>query len=178
MLLNDVFSANTAIYFIFAAFIIFFCFNLNFVIMNLFSKQNAEFIGRHIGPNERDTQTMLDVIGVSNMDELTGRTVPAAIRMDHSLRIPSGVSEAEYLAQLKETSLKNKLSRNYIGQGYYDTHTPSVILRNIFENPGWYTQYTPYQAEISQGRLESLINYQTVVSDLTGVAYHQCITAR
>jgi glycine dehydrogenase len=103
------------------------------------------------------------------MDELTGRTVPAAIRMDHSLRIPTGVSEAEYLAQLKETSLKNKLSRNYIGQGYYDTHTPSVILRNIFENPGWYTQYTPYQAEISQGRLESLINYQTVVSDLTGL---------
>lgn len=169
MLLNDVFSANTAIYFIFAAFIIFFCFNLNFVIMNLFSKQNAEFIGRHIGPNERDTQTMLDVIGVGSMDELTGRTVPAAIRMDHTLRIPTGVSEAEYLAQLKETSLKNKLSRNYIGQGYYDTHTPSVILRNIFENPGWYTQYTPYQAEISQGRLESLINYQTVVSDLTGL---------
>ncbi len=168
-MLNDVFSTNTAIYFIFAAFIIFFCFNLNFEIMNLFSKQNAEFIGRHIGPNERDTQTMLDVIGVGSMDELTGRTVPAAIRMDHSLRIPTGVSEAEYLAQLKETSLKNKLSRNYIGQGYYDTHTPSVILRNIFENPGWYTQYTPYQAEISQGRLESLINYQTVVSDLTGL---------
>ncbi len=168
-MLNDVFSANTAIYFIFAAFIIFFCFNLNFVIMNLFSKQNAEFIGRHIGPNERDTQTMLDVIGLGSMDELTGRTVPAAIRMDHSLRIPTGVSEAEYLAQLKEISLKNKLSRNYIGQGYYDTHTPSVILRNIFENPGWYTQYTPYQAEISQGRLESLINYQTVVSDLTGL---------
>ena len=79
------------------------------------------------------------------------------------------MSEAEYLAELKEISLKNKLFRTYIGQGYYDTHTPSVILRNVFENPGWYTQYTPYQAEISQGRLESLLNFQTMVSDLTGL---------
>jgi len=137
--------------------------------MNLFSKQSAEFIGRHIGPNEHDTKEMLKTIGVSSMDELVGRTVPQSIRMDHTLRIPGGLSEAEYLSQLKETSLKNKVCKNYIGQGYYDTHTPSVILRNIFENPGWYTQYTPYQAEISQGRLESLINYQTVVSDLTGL---------
>jgi glycine dehydrogenase len=137
--------------------------------MNLFSKQSAEFIGRHIGPNENDTKVMLSTIGVESLDELIGRTVPQAIRMDHNLRIPAGVSEAEYLAQLKETSLKNKVCKSYIGQGYYDTHTPSVILRNIFENPGWYTQYTPYQAEISQGRLQSLINYQTVVSDLTGL---------
>jgi glycine dehydrogenase len=137
--------------------------------MNLFSKQSAEFIGRHIGPNEHDTKEMLNTIGVSSMDDLIGRTVPASIRMDHTLRIPSGISEAEYLSQIKETSLKNKVCKNYIGQGYYDTHTPSVILRNIFENPGWYTQYTPYQAEISQGRLESLINFQTVVCDLTGL---------
>ncbi len=137
--------------------------------MNLFSKQSAEFIGRHIGPNEHDTKEMLKTIGVAGLDELVGRTVPQGIRMDHDLRIPGGISEAEYLTQLKEIASKNKVCKNYIGQGYYDTHTPSVILRNIFENPGWYTQYTPYQAEISQGRLESLINYQTVVSDLTAL---------
>lgn len=137
--------------------------------MNLFSLQNEEFIGRHIGPNEHDTKQMLATIGVSSMDELIGRTVPDAIRMDHKLNIPESISEAEYLRISKEMSSKNKVFKNYIGQGYYDTLTPSVILRNIFENPGWYTQYTPYQAEISQGRLESLLNYQTIVSDLTGL---------
>jgi glycine cleavage system P protein (glycine dehydrogenase) len=137
--------------------------------MNLFSIQSEEFIGRHIGPKEQDTTEMLKTIGVDSMEDLIGRTVPAAIRMNHKLAIPEGVSEAEYLEQLKETSLKNKVFKTYIGQGYYDTHTPSVILRNIFENPGWYTQYTPYQAEISQGRLESLLNFQTMVCDLTGL---------
>ncbi|MES2701893.1 MAG: aminomethyl-transferring glycine dehydrogenase [Bacteroidota bacterium] len=137
--------------------------------MNLFSMQSEEFIGRHIGPNAYDTQHMLDAIGVDSMDELVGRTVPAGIRMDHRLRLPEALSEAEYLAMLKEISLKNKVYKTYIGRGYYDTHTPSVILRNVFENPGWYTQYTPYQAEISQGRLESLLNFQTMVSDLTGL---------
>jgi glycine dehydrogenase len=137
--------------------------------MNLFSIQSEEFIGRHIGPNEHDRKEMLHTIGVESMEELIGRTVPAAIRMDHKLAIPESVSEAEYLEQLKETSLKNKVNKTFIGQGYYDTHTPSVILRNIFENPGWYTQYTPYQAEISQGRLESLLNFQTMVCDLTGM---------
>lgn len=137
--------------------------------MNLFSIQSEEFIGRHIGPNEQDTKVMLQTIGVESMEELISRTVPDSIRMDHQLRIPAAESEAAYLAELKEASLKNKLCKNYIGQGYYDTHTPSVILRNVFENPGWYTQYTPYQAEISQGRLESLLNYQTMISDLTGL---------
>jgi len=137
--------------------------------MNLLSIQNEEFIGRHIGPNKEDTQKMLETIGVESMEELVGRTVPASIRMDHKLRIPAAQSEAEYLRQSMELSLKNKLSKNYIGQGYYDTFTPSVILRNIFENPGWYTQYTPYQAEISQGRLESLLNFQTMVCDLTAL---------
>jgi glycine dehydrogenase len=137
--------------------------------MNLFSKLSEGFTGRHIGPNDDDTTAMLGTIGVENMEELISRTVPSAIRMDHALNIPNSLSEAEYLAQLKETSLKNKVYKSYIGQGYYDTHTPSVILRNVFENPGWYTQYTPYQAEISQGRLESLINFQTVVCDLTGL---------
>jgi glycine dehydrogenase len=137
--------------------------------MNLFFVQNEEFKRRHIGPNGSDTNEMLQTIGVESMEDLIGRTVPAAIRMDHKLRLPEGISEAEYLANVKDMSLKNKVSKNYIGQGYYDTHTPSVILRNIFENPGWYTQYTPYQAEISQGRLESLLNYQTMISDLTGL---------
>ncbi len=137
--------------------------------MNLFLAQNKEFQGRHIGPNEEETRQMLETIGVSSIDELIGRTVPAAIRMEHKLRLPESMSEAAYLAMVNEISRKNKLFKNYIGQGYYDTHTPSVILRNIFENPGWYTQYTPYQAEISQGRLESLLNYQTMVSDLTGM---------
>lgn len=137
--------------------------------MNLFSIQSAEFAGRHIGPNTGDTQEMLRTIGVGSLEELIGKTVPQAIRMTHRLNVPESVSEAEYLSILKETSLKNKVFKTYIGQGYYDTHTPSVILRNVFENPGWYTQYTPYQAEISQGRLESLLNYQTMVSDLTGL---------
>lgn len=137
--------------------------------MNLFSLQNQEFTGRHIGPGEKDTADMLQTIGVADMKELISRTVPAAIRMDHQLRLPESLSEAAYLQLVKDISLKNKNYKSYIGQGYYDTHTPSVILRNVFENPGWYTQYTPYQAEISQGRLESLLNYQTMVSDLTGL---------
>jgi glycine dehydrogenase len=137
--------------------------------MNLFSSQSREFTTRHIGPNERETAEMLATIGVGSLEELIARTVPEAIRMNHDLSVPPPVSEAEYLHELKETSLKNKTSRNYIGQGYYDTITPSVILRNVFENPGWYTQYTPYQAEISQGRLESLLNFQTMVSDLTAL---------
>jgi glycine dehydrogenase len=137
--------------------------------MNLFSSQSREFTARHIGPNEAETAEMLATIGVASLDELISRTVPDSIRMDHSLRVPPQQSEAEYLRELKEVSLKNKTFRNYIGQGYYDTHTPSVILRNVFENPGWYTQYTPYQAEIAQGRLESLLNFQTMVCDLTGL---------
>jgi glycine dehydrogenase len=139
------------------------------IYMNLFSLQNQEFTGRHIGPDEHETKEMLRTIGVDSMEELISRTVPKGIRMNKALNIPSAVSEAEYLRELKEISVKNKTFKTYIGQGYYDTHTPSVILRNVFENPGWYTQYTPYQAEISQGRLESLLNFQTMVSDLTGL---------
>jgi glycine dehydrogenase len=137
--------------------------------MNLFESQSKEFQHRHNGPNESQTEQMLRTIGVSSLDELIERTVPPGIRMKGELNMPSAMSEAEYLAHIKDVSLKNKIFKNYIGQGYYDTITPSVILRNIFENPAWYTQYTPYQAEISQGRLESLLNYQTVVSDLTGL---------
>ena len=137
--------------------------------MNLFEKQSCEFIARHIGPNEYDTKQMLKTIGEPSLDALINKTVPSNIRMQKELKLPPAMSEYEYLQHIKEISLKNKVFKNYIGQGYYDTITPSVILRNVFENPGWYTQYTPYQAEISQGRLESLLNFQTMVADLTGL---------
>ncbi len=137
--------------------------------MTLFEQQANGFIPRHIGPDEADTKKMLQKIGAESLDQLISNTVPPAIRMNHSLNIPSALSEHEYLKHIKEISLKNKVFANYIGQGYYDTIIPSVILRNVFENPGWYTQYTPYQAEISQGRLESLLNFQTMVCDLTAL---------
>jgi glycine dehydrogenase len=137
--------------------------------MNLFEQQSNEFIPRHIGPNEQETRQMLKAIGEPGLSELIDKTVPPNIRMSHPLNIPAAMSEHEYLKHIKEISQKNKVFKNYIGQGYYDTIVPSVILRNVFENPGWYTQYTPYQAEISQGRLESLLNFQTMVSDLTAL---------
>ncbi|HEY0749966.1 MAG TPA: glycine dehydrogenase (aminomethyl-transferring), partial [Chitinophagaceae bacterium] len=137
--------------------------------MSLFEAQATEFQPRHIGPNENETAQMLRAIGINSIDDLVNRTVPSSIRMKEQLNLPDAMSEHEFLQHIKEVSLKNKVFRNYIGQGYYDTITPSVILRNVFENPGWYTQYTPYQAEISQGRLESLLNFQTMVSDLTGL---------
>src|SRR5258706_15843991 len=137
--------------------------------MNLFETRENEFISRHIGPNEADTKQMLRAIGVKSIEELINNTVPPSIRMSTPLDLPAAMSEHEYLKHIKEISLKNKVYTNYIGQGYYNTIVPSVILRNVFENPGWYTQYTPYQAEISQGRLESLLNFQTMVSDLTAL---------
>ena len=137
--------------------------------MNLFEKQSSEFTERHIGPDEDETGKMLSEIGVSSLDELIDRTLPRGIRLKKDLEVPSALSEFEYLAELKEIAKKNLVLKSYIGQGYYDTIVPSVILRNLFENPGWYTQYTPYQAEIAQGRLESLLNFQTMVSDLTAL---------
>jgi glycine dehydrogenase len=137
--------------------------------MDLFEKQSCEFISRHIGPDEHSTKQMLKTIGAPDLGTLISRTVPPAIRMQHELNLPAPMSEHQYLQHIKEVSLQNKVYKNYIGQGYYDTIIPSVILRNVFENPGWYTQYTPYQAEISQGRLESLLNFQTMVSDLTAL---------
>src|SRR5215831_6096859 len=136
--------------------------------MNLFEQQSNEFVPRHIGTigQEKD---MLKAIGISSLDELIGKTIPSSIRTHAKLNLPEAVSEADLLAELKEISFRNKVFRTYIGQGYYDTIVPSVILRNVFENPGWYTQYTPYQAEISQGRLESLLNFQTMVCDLTAL---------
>jgi len=137
--------------------------------MNLFEQQSTQFQQRHIGPNQHDLSGMLETIKVANIETLIGKTVPDSIRIKSNLSVPAAISEFEYLQQLKLVAAKNKLYNNYIGQGYYGTITPSVILRTIFENPGWYTQYTPYQAEISQGRLESLLNFQTMVTDLTGL---------
>ena len=137
--------------------------------MNLFEKQSAEFAVRHIGPNEAETRKMLGEIGVNSIDELIDKTIPASIRLQEELDVPEGVSEFEYLDDLKQIAHQNKVFKSYIGQGYYDTIVPNVILRNLFENPGWYTQYTPYQAEIAQGRLESLLNFQTLISDLTAL---------
>jgi len=129
----------------------------------------AEFIKRHIGPSAQDTEKMLASIGVKSVDELIEKTVPSIIRSKKPMQIPEGLSEFEMLQSLKKIGDKNIVATNFIGQGYYGTITPTVILRNIFENPGWYTQYTPYQAEIAQGRLESLLNFQTMVCDLTGM---------
>ena len=112
---------------------------------------------------------MLRAIGVPSLDALIDQTIPQGIRFSKGLDLPPAESEAAYLRRLRGVAAKNRVTRSYIGMGYYDTSTPAVILRNVFENPGWYTPYTPYQAEIAQGRLESLLNFQTVVSDLTGM---------
>ncbi len=129
----------------------------------------TNFAKRHIGISSSEINEMLKVIGVDSLDQLIDETVPDGIRMKQQLQLPDALNEYEYLTMLRDISFKNKVFKTYIGQGYYGTITPSVILRNIFENPGWYTQYTPYQAEIAQGRLEALLNFQTMVSDLTGL---------
>jgi len=133
--------------------------------------ENAEeFIARHIGIDAADEARMLPAIGSETRAELIDGIVPAAIRRSKPMRLPAPVTEADALAELKAMASKNKVFRNFIGQGYYGNHTPGVILRNILENPAWYTAYTPYQAEISQGRMEALLNFQTMVCDLTGMA--------
>ena len=133
------------------------------------NQSGAEFIQRHIGPNPVDSAKMLKAVGVDSLAALIDKIVPANIRLTKPMEIPEGLTEFEMLQSLKAIGEKNIVAKNFIGQGYYGTITPSVILRNIFENPGWYTQYTPYQAEIAQGRLESLLNFQTMVTDLTGM---------
>lgn len=127
------------------------------------------FVDRHIGPRESDLNEMLATIGVSSLEELIGKTIPESIRMKRELELPPAMTEVEYAEHIKSIGAKNKLYRSYIGLGYYDTVVPNVIKRNVLENPGWYTAYTPYQAEIAQGRLEALLNFQTMVSDLTGL---------
>lgn len=137
--------------------------------MNFFKAQQKEFQSRHLGPNKEALEEMLQTINVASIDELIDKTIPANIRINKDLNVGDGMSENDYLKHINNLAKDNASGKFYIGQGYYDTLTPSVILRNIFENPGWYTQYTPYQAEISQGRLESLLNFQTMIADLTGL---------
>src|SRR5205085_1436968 len=128
-----------------------------------------QFARRHIGPGADETSEMLKLLGYANLDALIDEAVPAQIRLRRPLQLPNARSEHEVLAALREIASQNQVFRSYIGMGYYDCITPAVIQRTILENPGWYTQYTPYQAEIAQGRLEALLNFQTMVIDLTGL---------
>jgi len=127
------------------------------------------FVNRHLGPRENEINEMLDFVGVSSMGELMEQTVPANIRLKEPLKLKEGLTERKYFRQILNLASKNKVFNTYIGMGYYDTITPAVILRNVLENPAWYTSYTPYQAEISQGRLEALLNFQTMVCELAGM---------
>src|SRR5437868_9814421 len=129
----------------------------------------ATFADRHIAPSAEETMQMLRELGFENLDALVDATVPKNIRLDRTLDLPKAKSENEALTELRALSSKNKVARNFTGAGYSDTITPPVIQRNVLENPGWYTAYTPYQAEIAQGRLEALLNFQTMVTDLTGL---------
>ncbi len=132
-------------------------------------RPTSSFVNRHIGPSAEETKEMLSLLGIDNFDELLSQTIPQSIRMDKPLEIGNGLEEHIFLNKLKKISQKNKVFQSYIGLGYYPCITPSVLQRNVFENPGWYTQYTPYQSEISQGRLESLLNFQTMLTDLTAM---------
>jgi glycine dehydrogenase len=143
--------------------------NLNNIFMKINTDLSLEFRHHHNGSIGADVDKMLHTIGISSLDKLIEETVPANIRLKKPLNLPKALSEQEFLTSFKKTAQKNKKYRSYIGMGYYDTIVPNVILRNILENPGWYTAYTPYQAEIAQGRLEALINFQTIVIDLTGM---------
>jgi glycine dehydrogenase len=127
------------------------------------------FVLRHVGPHRNEVNEMIKTIGVSSVDELIDKTIPSDIRLKNNLNLPKAMSEYEYMYHIQELANKNILFKNYIGLGYHPTIVPGVIQRNILENPGWYTAYTPYQAEIAQGRLEALLNYQTMVSELTGM---------
>src|SRR5215467_5739865 len=128
------------------------------------------FAERHIGPSCTERRAMLDVVGVPSLDTLIDESIPPNIRLTKPLDLPEGVSEHRYLRDLRATASHNQVFRSYIGLGYYGCVTPSVIVRNVLENPGWYTPYTPYQAEIAQGRLEALLNFQSMVAELTGMA--------
>ena len=132
------------------------------------------FITRHIGPRKKEEQEMLNKIGVNTLEQLIDETIPKSIRLKQDLNLKEGLNEFEYLNLIKEIGNKNKLFNTYIGLGYYNTITPGVIQRNVLENPGWYTSYTPYQAEISQGRLEALLNFQTMISSLTAMPISNC----
>jgi len=132
-------------------------------------EHHSAFVERHIGPNDAEIAQMLDVVGHATLDAMTDAIVPAKIKSPAPLALPESITEVQALAKIRAIADKNTVLRSFIGQGYYGTHTPNVILRNILENPAWYTAYTPYQAEISQGRMEALINFQTLCADLTGM---------
>ncbi|MDX1530954.1 MAG: glycine dehydrogenase (aminomethyl-transferring), partial [Rhodothermales bacterium] len=127
------------------------------------------FAPRHNGPDPDSVDAMLGALGFGALDALAGEAVPESIRTERPLQLPAPLREHELIARARALADRNAVYRSYLGMGYHDTITPAVILRNVFENPGWYTQYTPYQAEIAQGRLEALLNFQTAVSDLTGL---------
>src|SRR6267378_5873321 len=129
----------------------------------------TSFARRHIGPNEDEVRAMLREVGFESLDSLVEAAVPKNIRLDRELNLPEPKSEIEALAELRAISRKNKIARSFIGCGYSDCITPPVIQRNILENPGWYTAYTPYQTELAQGRLEALLNFQTMITDLTAL---------
>src|SRR5262245_18672485 len=131
--------------------------------------QPETFVSRHIGPSDGEIQRMLATLGLRSLDALVDQTVPADIRLKSPLKLDPPRSEFEALGELRGYAAENRVFRSMIGMGYYDCITPPVIQRGVFENPGWYTQYTPYQPEISQGRLEALLNFQTMVADLTGL---------
>ncbi len=132
-------------------------------------ENHSAFVDRHIGPNDAEIASMLKLLGYDSIDAMTDAIVPGKIKSPAPLTLPAAIGEVEALAKIRKIADKNEVFRSFIGQGYYGTHTPNVILRNILENPAWYTAYTPYQAEISQGRMEALINFQTMVADLTGM---------
>ena len=132
-------------------------------------EDHGEFIMRHIGPRDEDVQHMLKEIGAGSLDELIAGTLPPSIQIETPLDLPEAQSESATLARLREIAGQNVVQHSMIGMGYHDTILPPVIQRNVLENPGWYTAYTPYQAEISQGRLEALLNFQQMVSDLSGM---------
>ena len=137
--------------------------------MHIDSHYTEKFESRHIGPDAIQVDEMLKTVKARSMEELIKQTIPEKIRLKKPLNLPAAQSEYHFLKNLRRLAAKNKVFKSFIGTGYYDTITPPVIQRNILENPGWYTAYTPYQAEIAQGRLEALINYQTMVIDLTGM---------
>ncbi len=132
------------------------------------------FIRRHIGPSEEEVKTMLKTVGVDSLEQLMEEVIPDNIRLEKPVFEEEPLTEQETYARMKELAAKNQCFKNYIGQGYYETITPAPIIRNVLEDPTWYTSYTPYQAEISQGRLEALLNFQTMLMDLTAMPLANC----
>src|SRR5688500_3539249 len=137
--------------------------------MSILIDPTQGFLERHLGPDEKEQEAMLSTLGLGSMSELVDQAVPRSIRVTGELSIPEGVPEDRLLEKLRLLASRTRVYRSYLGMGYHDTVTPGVILRNVMENPSWYTQYTPYQAEIAQGRLEALLTFQTMCMDLTGL---------